>query len=154
MCPCWLKANVVSIPLYGAEVRTVYRRWVKQLHAFMTRHLRSIMRITWMAMWQRRKYPNEEGCHLWKIFSSKRIPGRLDTSWVSHQTGYQSNGGCLCHIATDKMMAMMADIIEALWLRVERPTLDSNNMHSNYVLPCKTLEKVFHSSLLLFTDLH
>ena len=42
------RAIVLSTLLYGAEVWTVYRRQVKKLHAFMMRHLRSIMRITWM----------------------------------------------------------------------------------------------------------
>ena len=41
-------AIVLSTLLYGAEAWTVYRRQVKKLHAFMMRHLRSIMRITWM----------------------------------------------------------------------------------------------------------
>ena len=49
--------------LYGAEAWTVYRRQVKKLHAFMMRHLRSIMRITWMD-----KVTNRQGCYLWKIF--------------------------------------------------------------------------------------
>ena len=40
------RAIVLSILL--AEAWTVYRRQVKKLHAFMMRHLRSIMRITWM----------------------------------------------------------------------------------------------------------
>ena len=42
--------RVVALPtlLNGAEAWTVYRRLVKMLHAFMMRHLRSIMRITWM----------------------------------------------------------------------------------------------------------
>ena len=39
---------VLSTLLYGAEAWTVYRRQVKKLDAFMMRHLRSIMRITWM----------------------------------------------------------------------------------------------------------
>ena len=42
------RAIVLSTLLYGAEAWTVYRRQVKKLHAFMMRHLRSIMRITWM----------------------------------------------------------------------------------------------------------
>ena len=42
------RAIVLSILLYGAEAWTVYRRQVKKLHAFMMRHLPSIMRITWM----------------------------------------------------------------------------------------------------------
>ena len=39
---------VLSTLLYGAEAWTVYRQQVKKLHAFMMRHLRSIMSITWM----------------------------------------------------------------------------------------------------------
>ena len=42
------RAIVLAILLYGAEAWTVYRRQMKKLHAFMMRHLRSIMRITWM----------------------------------------------------------------------------------------------------------
>ena len=42
------RAIVLSTLLYGAEAWTVYRRQVKKLHAFMMRHLRSIVRITWM----------------------------------------------------------------------------------------------------------
>ena len=42
------RAIVLSTLLFGAEAWTVYRRQVKRLHAFMMRHLRSIMRITWM----------------------------------------------------------------------------------------------------------
>ena len=39
---------VLSTLLYRAEAWTLYRRQVKKLHAFMMRHLLSIMRITWM----------------------------------------------------------------------------------------------------------
>ena len=42
------RAIVLSTLLYGAEAWTVYRRQVKKLYAFMMRHVRSIMRITWM----------------------------------------------------------------------------------------------------------
>ena len=42
------RAIVLSTLRYGAEAWTVYRRQVKKLHAFMMRHLRSIMKITWM----------------------------------------------------------------------------------------------------------
>ena len=38
---------ILSTLLYGAETWTVYRRHVKKLHAFMMRHLRSIMKIRW-----------------------------------------------------------------------------------------------------------
>ena len=41
------RAIILSILLYGAETWKVYRRHVKKLHAFMMRHLRSIMKIRW-----------------------------------------------------------------------------------------------------------
>ena len=41
------RAIVLPTLLYGAETWTVYRRYVKKLHAFMMRHLRSIMKIRW-----------------------------------------------------------------------------------------------------------
>ena len=42
------RAIVLSTLLYGAEAWTMYRRQVKKLHVFMIRHLRLIMRITWV----------------------------------------------------------------------------------------------------------
>ena len=39
---------VLSTLIYRENAWTMYRRQVKKLHAFMMRHLRSIMRITWM----------------------------------------------------------------------------------------------------------
>ena len=42
------RAIVLFILLYGAKAYTVCRRQVKKLHAFMMRHLGSIMRITWI----------------------------------------------------------------------------------------------------------
>ena len=38
---------VLSTLLYGAETWTIYRYQVKKLHAFMMRHLRAIMGVTW-----------------------------------------------------------------------------------------------------------
>ena len=38
---------ILSTLLYRAETWTVYKRHVKKLHAFMMRHLRSIMKIRW-----------------------------------------------------------------------------------------------------------
>ena len=40
-------AIVLSTLLYGAETWTLYRSKVKKLHAFMMRHLRAIMKISW-----------------------------------------------------------------------------------------------------------
>ena len=42
------RAIVLSTLLYEPEAWTMYRRQVKKLHAFMMRHLRSTMGITWM----------------------------------------------------------------------------------------------------------
>ena len=41
------RAIILSTLLYGAETWTVYRRNVKKQHAFMMRHLQSIMKIRW-----------------------------------------------------------------------------------------------------------
>ena len=41
------KAIVLSTLLYGAETWTVYRTHVKKLNAYMMRHLRETMKITW-----------------------------------------------------------------------------------------------------------
>ena len=72
-------AIVLSILLYGAEVWTVYRRQVKKLHAFMMRHLRSIMIITWND-----KVTNKE------IIERTRLPSmedrliRNNLRWTGH----------------------------------------------------------------------
>ena len=41
------RAVVLSTLLYGAETWTVYRTQDKNLHAYMMRHLREIMKVTW-----------------------------------------------------------------------------------------------------------
>ena len=41
------RATVLTTLLYGAETWTVYRVQVKKLHAYMMRHLRAIMNISW-----------------------------------------------------------------------------------------------------------
>ena len=61
------RAIVLSTLLYGAEVWTVHRRQVKKLHAFTMRHLRSIIRITWMDKVTNKEISNGKGCHLWKV---------------------------------------------------------------------------------------
>ena len=72
------RAIVLSTLLYGAEAWTVYRQQVKKLHAFMMRHMRSIMRITpqW-TKWQTRKYSNGQGCH------SDQKESSVD--WTTHE---------------------------------------------------------------------
>eukprot|EP00795_Rhopilema_esculentum_P005845 gene5845-11164_t len=41
------RAAVLSALLYGAETWTIYRFQVKKLHAFILRHIRQIMNISW-----------------------------------------------------------------------------------------------------------
>ena len=72
------RAIVLSTLLYGAEAWTVYRLQVKKLHAIMMRHLCSIMKITWMDKVANKEIFERTGL-TWKIFSSERISGGLDT---------------------------------------------------------------------------
>jgi len=65
------RAIVLATFLYGAEIWTVYRRQ-KKLHAFMVRHLRSIMRITWMDI-----VTNKE------ILERTGLPSQVD--WTPHE---------------------------------------------------------------------
>ena len=82
----WIKgkiyrAVVLSTLLYAAEAWTVYKRQVKKLHAIMMRHLRSIMRITWMD-----KVTNKD------ILKQTRLPSmedpliRKNLRWTGHLT--------------------------------------------------------------------
>ena len=99
------RAIVLSTLLYGAEGWTMYRRQVKKLHAFMMRHLRSIMRITWMDKVIHKEILERAGLpsNLWKIFWSERISDGLDTSWGCHQTGYQTRLSTLnCLLVTER----------------------------------------------------
>ena len=73
------RAIVLSTILYGAEVWTVYRRQVKQLHAFMMRHLRSIMRITWMD-----KVTNKEILERTRLPSMENLLIRKNLRWTGH----------------------------------------------------------------------
>ena len=73
------RAIVLSTLFYGAEAWTVYRRQVKKLHAFMMRHLCSIMKITWMDKVENKEILERTGLPC-KVFSSERISGGLDTS--------------------------------------------------------------------------
>ena len=81
MCPCGLKTrySVLSTLLYGPEAWTVYRRQVKKLHAFMMRHLRSIMRITWMD-----KVTNKEILERTGLPSMEDLLIRKNLRWTGH----------------------------------------------------------------------
>ena len=63
----------------GAETWTVYTRQVKKLHAFMMRHLRSIMRITWMD-----KVTNKEILERTGLPSMEDLLIRKNLRWTGH----------------------------------------------------------------------
>ena len=73
------RAIVLSTLLYGAEAWTVYRRQVKKLHAFMMRHLRSIMRITWMD-----KVTNKDILERTGLPSMEDLLIRKNLRWTGH----------------------------------------------------------------------
>ena len=75
------RAIVLSTRLYGAEAWTVYRRQAKKLHAFMMRHLRSIMRITWMD-----KVTNKEILERTRLLSMKDFLIRRNLRWTGRWT--------------------------------------------------------------------
>ena len=72
-------AIVLSTLLYGAEAWTVYRRHVKKLHAFLMRHRRSIMKITWMD-----KVTNKEILERTGLPSMKDLLIRKNLRWTGH----------------------------------------------------------------------
>ena len=73
------RAVVLSTLLYGAEPWTVYRQQVKKLDAFMMRHLRSIMRITWMD-----KVTNKEILEQTGLPSMEDLLIRKNLRWTGH----------------------------------------------------------------------
>ena len=73
------RAIVLSTLLYGAEAWTVYRRQVKKLHAFVMRHLRPIMRITWMD-----KVTNKDILERTGLPSMEDLLIRKNLQWTGH----------------------------------------------------------------------
>ncbi|KAK3514603.1 hypothetical protein QTP70_021515 [Hemibagrus guttatus] len=73
------RAVVISTLLYGAESWTVYRRHVKKLHAFMMRHLRSILKITWID-----KMTNKEILDRTGLPSMEDLLIRKNLRWTGH----------------------------------------------------------------------
>ena len=73
------RAIVMSTLLCGAEAWTVYIRQAKKMHAFMMRHLRSIMRITWMD-----KVTNKEILERTGVLSLKDLLIRKNLRWTGH----------------------------------------------------------------------
>ena len=80
------RAVVLSTLLYGGEARTVYRRQVKKLHAFMMRHLRSIMRITWID-----KVTNKEILERTGMPCMENLLIRKNLRWTGHLTRMSPN---------------------------------------------------------------
>ena len=70
---------VLSTLLHGAEVWTVYTPQVKKMHAFIMRHLRSIMRITWMD-----KVTNKEILERTGLPSMEDLLIRKNLRWTGH----------------------------------------------------------------------
>ena len=82
MCPCMLKARYTvqsCCPPSYTEPRTVYRRQVKKLHAFMMRHLRSIMRKPWMD-----KVTNKDILERTGLPSMENLLIRKNLRWTGH----------------------------------------------------------------------
>lgn len=73
------RAIVLSTLLYGAETWTIYRSQVKKMHAFMMRHLRSIMRIKWQD-----KVTNIEILQRAGLPSMEDILIRKNLRWTGH----------------------------------------------------------------------
>ena len=73
------RAIMLSTLLYGTEAWTVYRRQVKKLHVFMMRHLRSIIRITWMD-----KVANTDILERTGLLSMENLLIRKNLFWTGH----------------------------------------------------------------------
>ena len=88
------RAIILSTLLYGAETWTVYRRHVKKLHAFMMRHLRSIMNIRWqdkvtnIKVLQRAGLPSMEDLLIRKNFRCTGHLLRMPTDRLPRQVLY------------------------------------------------------------------
>ena len=80
----WVKGKIyhavlLSTLLYGAEAWRVHRRQVKKQHAFMMRHLRSIIRITSMD-----KMTNKEILERTGLPSMEDLLIRKNLRWTGH----------------------------------------------------------------------
>ena len=73
------RAIMLFTLLYGAEAWSVYRLQVKKLHAFMMRHLRLIMRITWID-----KVTNKEILERIGLPSMEDLLIRKNLRWTGH----------------------------------------------------------------------
>ena len=81
------RAIVLSILLYGAEAWTMHRRQVKKRHAFILRHMRSIMRITCMD-----KVTNKDILERTGLPSMEDLLIRKNLRWTGHLTRMSPDG--------------------------------------------------------------
>ena len=77
------RAIVLSTLLYGAEAWTVYIRQMKKLHAFKMRHLRSIMRITWMDKVTNKEILERTGLPC--IYGRSSYQKKSPVDWTPHE---------------------------------------------------------------------
>ncbi|XP_068739254.1 uncharacterized protein [Montipora capricornis] len=73
------RATVLATLLYGAETWTVYRMQVKNLHAYMMRHLRAIMNISW-----KHKITNIEVLNRAGLPSMEDMLIQMNLRWLGH----------------------------------------------------------------------
>ena len=73
------RAIVISTLLYGAESWTLYTSQVHKLHAFMMRHLRAIMKITW-----KDKVTNKEILERANLPSMEDLLIKKNLWWAGH----------------------------------------------------------------------
>ena len=73
------RATVLATLLYGAETWTVYRVQVKKLHAYMMRHLRAIMNISW-----KDKITNMEVLKRAGLPSMEDMLIQMNLRWLGH----------------------------------------------------------------------
>ena len=88
------RAVVLSTLLYGAEAWRVYRRQVNKLHAFMMRHLRSVMKITWMDKMTIKEILERTG-----LPSMEDLLIRKNFRWTGHLLRMSPDrlpGACVC----------------------------------------------------------
>ncbi|XP_068692733.1 uncharacterized protein [Montipora foliosa] len=74
------RATVLATLLYGVETWTVYRVQLKKLHAYMMRHLRAIMNISW----------NDKITNIEEVLNRAGLPSmedlliQMNLRWLGH----------------------------------------------------------------------
>ena len=119
------RAIVLFTLLYGAEAWTVYIRQVKKLHAFMMRHLRSIMGITWMDKVTHKEILERTGSLLSTVFWSQkeRAPSSPVQGYHQEKPETERHKDRLMGItlAAERQMESISQVMEAVFV-ASRPT--------------------------------